>query len=126
MESIYSPMTKYGHVTIKLETDYSFSFWLHCRGLLFRVYSFHFCLVILIYRLVESKKWWHAVVEAAIVYVVTYYVFVELFNVKLPKPFYAWKHRMIKVAECLIQALYKSIRLGFSTRPELMFSLKIS
>jgi len=49
-----------------------------------------FVFVIFIYRLVESEKWWRAAVEAAIISIVNYYIFVELFDVNLPKPFYAW------------------------------------
>ena len=49
-----------------------------------------FLFIIFILRLIESKKWWRTLIEAALITVGNYLLFVEWLGLSLPKGFWAW------------------------------------
>ena len=49
-----------------------------------------FLFVLFLLRLVESKKWWRTLLEATLITIGNYLLFVEWLGLNLPKGFFAW------------------------------------
>jgi len=49
-----------------------------------------FVFVIFVFRMVESEKWWRTILEAVLITIGNYLIFVGWLGLGLPKPFYAW------------------------------------
>jgi putative tricarboxylic transport membrane protein len=54
----------------------------------FLVSTFVFC--IFIFYMIDSKKWWRLLIEAALITIGNYLFFVEWLGVSLPKGIYGW------------------------------------
>lgn len=49
-----------------------------------------FLFVIFIFYMIESKKWWRVLIEAALITIGVHLFFVEWLGLSLPKGFYGW------------------------------------
>ncbi len=49
-----------------------------------------FIFIIFIFYMIESKKWWRMLIEAALITIGNYLFFVEWLGLSLPKGFYGW------------------------------------